>query len=122
PAPDLAALSTASSLSPPDPEIVLPLPAEFPESAIATARAVTAQARSGYEQALALQFWFREEFTYSLEAPGGHGLDAIERFLAVRQGFCEQFAASFAALARTLGLPSRVAVGFTPGIPIPPTG
>ncbi len=116
PSPNLNTLSTASSVSPPDPEIVLPLPANFPTSAIATAQTVTAEARSGYEQALALQFWFRDEFTYSLEAPGGHGIEAIERFLDVRQGFCEQFAASFAALARTLGLPSRVAVGFTSGI------
>jgi transglutaminase-like putative cysteine protease len=30
-------------------------------------------------------------------------------------GYCEQFAAAFAVMARTLGIPSRVAVGFTPG-------
>ena len=30
-------------------------------------------------------------------------------------GYCEQFAGSYAAMARAVGLPSRVAVGFTPG-------
>jgi hypothetical protein len=32
-----------------------------------------------------------------------------------RSGYCEQFAGAYAALARSLGLPARVAVGFTPG-------
>ncbi len=32
-----------------------------------------------------------------------------------RRGYCEQFASTFAVMARTLGIPSRVAVGFTPG-------
>jgi len=34
----------------------------------------------------------------------------------LRRGYCEQFAGTFAALARAVGLPSRVAVGFTPGV------
>ena len=32
-----------------------------------------------------------------------------------RKGYCEQFAGTFAAFARSLGLPARVAVGFTQG-------
>ena len=36
-------------------------------------------------------------------------------FLQTRRGLCEQFASTFAVMARTLGIPSRVAVGFTPG-------
>ena len=39
----------------------------------------------------------------------------MQEFLAQRRGYCEQFAGTFAAFARVLGLPSRVAVGFTPG-------
>ncbi len=37
------------------------------------------------------------------------------RFLQDRKGYCEQFAGTYAAMARSIGLPSRVAVGFTPG-------
>jgi hypothetical protein len=37
------------------------------------------------------------------------------RFLSARQGYCEQFAGTFAVMARSVGLPTRVAVGFTPG-------
>src|SRR5262249_38362786 len=45
----------------------------------------------------------------------GSGNSAIEDFLDSRQGFCEQFAGAFAAMARAVGLPARVAVGFAPG-------
>ena len=40
---------------------------------------------------------------------------AIEAFLENRVGYCEQFAGTFAAMARSLGIPARVAVGFTQG-------
>ena len=71
-----------------------------------------------YEKALALQNFFRDPslFSYSLDVSNGHGSDSIEDFLfEVRVGYCEQFAGSYAAMARSIGLPSRVAVGFTPG-------
>jgi len=48
--------------------------------------------------------------------PPGSGAGALERFLfETRRGYCEQFAGAFAVLARAAGLPTRVAVGFTPG-------
>jgi len=37
-------------------------------------------------------------------------------FLSIKRGYCEQFAGTFAAMARAVGLPTRVVVGFTPGI------
>jgi transglutaminase-like putative cysteine protease len=83
----------------------------------ALAEEVTAGAGSDYDRALALQDWFRAEFTYDLEVPPGHGEDAIAAFLDVRRGYCEQFAGTYAVMARALGLPARVAVGFTPGEP-----
>jgi hypothetical protein len=39
----------------------------------------------------------------------------MDQFLTQRQGYCEQFAGTYAAMARLLGLPARVAVGFTSG-------
>jgi hypothetical protein len=79
---------------------------------------VTAGDTSSYDQALTLQNWFRDNFTYSLSVPAGHDGDAIDGFLDPRNGrigYCEQFAGTYAAMARAIGLPSRVAVGFTPG-------
>jgi hypothetical protein len=40
---------------------------------------------------------------------------AIDAFLQSKSGYCEQFAGTYAAMARSLGIPARVAVGFTPG-------
>ncbi|MFN8017903.1 MAG: DUF3488 and transglutaminase-like domain-containing protein [Acidimicrobiales bacterium] len=91
------------------------LPASFPEPVAAMARQVTDGAGSRYDAALALQEWFRNEFTYSLDVPAGHGDDALLYFLQTRVGYCEQFAGAYAAMARSLGMPARVAVGFTPG-------
>ena len=108
-------LRSASVNNPPDP-IFTELPDDLPAIVEELARAVTADAQTPYDQAYALQQWFRNDFEYSLEVQAGHGSNAIESFLQQRVGYCEQFAATYAAMARTLGIPSRVAVGFTPGV------
>jgi transglutaminase-like putative cysteine protease len=64
-----------------------------------------------------LQRWFREDgnFTYTLAREPGNGSDDLVAFLDAaggREGYCEQFAAAMAVMGRTLGIPSRVAVGF----------
>ena len=72
--------------------------------------------QSPYTLALAIQDHFRSGFRYDLEARPGHDEQALGRFLFdTRAGYCEQFAGAFAVLARLAGLPTRVAVGFTPG-------
>ena len=92
----------------------LALPADFPVELAEQARSVAAGATTRYDQAIALQNWFRD-FTYDVSFSAGHGHDAMVEFVTERRGYCEQFAGTFAAFARVLGLPSRVAVGFTPG-------
>lgn len=91
------------------------LPVDFPDQASDEARRVTAGLDTRYEQAIALQNWFRDDFEYSLDVAPGHDDDALIAFLASRRGYCEQFAGAYAAMARSLGIPARVAVGFTPG-------
>lgn len=81
----------------------------------AIARDITSAASSSYGQALALQSYFRDNFTYSLDVPSITNENAFTDFLDRRSGYCEQFASTFAVMARSIGLPSRVAVGFTPG-------
>jgi len=94
------------------------LPDDLPEDVVVLAANVTRGTSTPYEQALALQDWFRESFEYELtNTPAGHDESAILTFLEARRGYCEQFAGTYAAMARTLGLPARVAVGFTPGDP-----
>lgn len=88
-----------------------PLPAAIAQTALA----VTAEASTDFDRAMALQQWFRSQFVYDTEVDFGNSGSAIERFLDERRGFCQQFAGTFAVMARLLGMPSRVAVGFTPG-------
>lgn len=91
------------------------LPPGFPGRVAELAARVTAGEATPYGKARALQDWFRANFTYSLDVAPGHGTDAMVRFLRERRGYCEQFAGTYAAMARAVGLPARVAVGFTPG-------
>lgn len=96
-------------------ERYLDLPDETPTVIGDLATQVVQGAATRFEQAQALQDWFRSDgrFEYSLEPGTGDGLETITRFLQTeRVGYCEQFAASMALMARTLEIPSRVAVGF----------
>jgi transglutaminase-like putative cysteine protease len=105
------------------PDVVLPSIRdrylEVPEldpRVVELAEQVVAGAVTPYDKALALQNHLRSEYEYSLDVPPGHSDSALARFLFVdRAGYCEQFSAAFAAMARQVGLPSRVAVGFTVG-------
>ena len=83
---------------------------------VGVARSITRASTTPYEKALALQNYFRRGFVYDLNARAGHDEQALENFLfRTRRGYCEQFAGAYAVLARAVGLPTRVAVGFTPG-------
>ncbi len=78
-------------------------------------RRLTSSGQNDYDRALLIQNWFRTEFEYSLDTVEGNSDDALAEFLADRSGYCEQFAATMALMARTIDIPSRVVVGFTPG-------
>lgn len=72
--------------------------------------------------AMAFQRYLRgPEFTYSLtladpvEGPDGEPLDPISHFLETKQGYCTQFASTMVMMARSQGIPARLAIGFLPG-------
>lgn len=97
-------------------------PLELPEIIGELAREVTAGADTDYDRLIALQDWFRAEFSYSLDAPveegfDGTGADAVATFLSERAGYCIHFAGAFALMAQTLDMPVRVVVGYLPGSP-----
>lgn len=76
---------------------------------------VTGDAPTRFDAALALQDEF-QTFTYDLNVTPGHSGRDLERFLLeTRAGYCEQFASAMAILARRLGIPARVAIGYIPG-------
>ncbi|GAB3158513.1 hypothetical protein GCM10027290_61920 [Micromonospora sonneratiae] len=71
-----------------------------------------------FAQATALAAWMKQNYRYDPLAPGGSGYPSIVRFLTAEpgrgggRGTSEQFAAAYAVLARALGIPARVVVGF----------
>jgi transglutaminase-like putative cysteine protease len=91
------------------------LPDSVPDEVIDLAADIAAQAPTPFDRARALRDWFHTQFEYSTTIQGGHDNDAMVNFLNIRKGYCEQFAGTFAAMARSLGLPTRVMVGFTWG-------
>ncbi|GAA3034349.1 transglutaminase TgpA family protein [Streptomyces glomeratus] len=117
--PSAEQLATAPEPSPSLKREFTKLPRSLPAVVAQTARKVTAGASNHYEQAVKLQDYFavRGGFTYSTRVQVGSGPGAIARFLRDKQGFCVHFSFTMAAMARTLGIPARVAVGFTPGSP-----
>lgn len=83
----------------------------------ALAREITQDASTPYEQAMALQTYFRAttNFTYDTKVAPSRSDDAVWDFLQSTRGYCVQFATSMAMMARTLDIPARVGVGFLPG-------
>jgi transglutaminase-like putative cysteine protease len=118
PRPSAAQLRALPNTPPTIDERYLRLPADFPDDIRALARRATDGAESAYDSAVALQEWFTKtgNFTYNLRTQG-HSTSALRDFLlSSRTGFCEQFAISMALLARSLGIPARVAIGYTGGV------
>lgn len=80
---------------------------------------VVGDAESPYLAALAIEAWFREEggFSYEEQPPTDtEGLPPLVAFcIRSQQGYCQHYAGAMALMLRLLGVPSRVAAGFTSG-------
>ena len=120
-APSIDQLRAAPPEVSPDFTRYLSIPEDLPAVVSETARTVAGGQPTAYDQAIALQEFFRSgDFVYSEDAPvdqgyDGSGAQVLEKFLDVRSGYCVHFSSAMASMARVLGIPARVAVGFTPG-------
>lgn len=120
-APTADQLKAAGGFVPTDVERDLFLPPNMPPIVAQTAVAATAGAVSEYDKAVALQDYFRDNgFVYSTQTPlkqgyDGDGARVIARFLEIKSGYCVHFASAMALMARSLGIPARVAEGYLPG-------
>lgn len=76
-----------------------------------------ADAQSAYDQLIAIQNYLRDPgvFSYTESVTSGDTDSAVWDFLQDRRGYCVQFATTMVIMARTLGIPSRLAVGYLPG-------
>jgi hypothetical protein len=91
---------------PAEPSIV----SQLGQQAVGTASTPAAKAQ-------ALVNWFHSgQFRYTLSPPPTSGPNPLVQFLTVtKAGDCQQFAGAYGVLARTLGIPTRLVAGFTPG-------
>nr|WP_255603131.1 transglutaminaseTgpA domain-containing protein [Oscillochloris sp. ZM17-4] len=113
--PELAAAAPPDA-PPPDMGVLLSLPARLPERVRELARSVAGDAASPYDTALALERYLRGlGYSYRVE-PLPAGGDAVDQFLfEMRQGYCTYYASAMAIMARSLGIPARIAVGYAVG-------
>jgi len=97
-----------------------------PEYVHQLAEQITAGLTNPVDKATAIQNYFQAKgngFKYSLDVPSGlTGLTAMQHLLQAKSGYCQLYADTMAAMARSIGIPARVAVGFTPGAPGPNGG
>jgi transglutaminase-like putative cysteine protease len=110
-------LNNAVAGTPADAAVTAVIPADLPDSLVQLAKRITADAKTPAAKAAAIQAYLRSnQFTYSTEPLPGSGYEALQNFLLQdRRGYCEQFASAMAMMARVVGIPSRVSVGFLPG-------
>ena len=78
----------------------------------------TQGASTMYDRVLAIQNHLLDplSFTYDTTVPAVEGSTAMVNFLYhSHRGFCQQFSSAMALLLRSIGIPARVAVGYTAG-------
>lgn len=90
---------------------------DVPDRVEKLAEDVTRSAPTTYDKVRALEQWIEDNTEYNRDIPvQPEGMDAVEHHLFVEKaGFCEQIATSMTVMLRSLGVPARLAVGYTPG-------
>ncbi|MBN1312889.1 MAG: transglutaminase domain-containing protein [Anaerolineae bacterium] len=95
----------------------LDTPDDLPGRVVDLAEETTAGAPTAYDQALAIQGYLRENYSYTLDLdtpPADR--DVIDYFLFdLKRGYCDYYASAMTIMARSAGLPARLAVGYATG-------
>jgi protein-glutamine gamma-glutamyltransferase len=97
-------------------ERYLQLPEMSPEVE-SLAREITAARTNDYDKVQALSDYLKRNYPYDLDCPPqGNRQNTVEFFLfEEKRGYCEHFATALAVMCRTVGIPSRLAVGYDAG-------
>ena len=96
----------------------LQLPNDFPEDIRLLSENITKEAATPYAKVKAILAYL-EQYQYKLDvnAPP-EGVDNVEYFLFTQKsGYCLHFASAAALMLRSVGVPTRLAVGYLPGDP-----
>jgi transglutaminase-like putative cysteine protease len=117
PDPTVADLRQASTFLPPEiAERYLALPESVPQRVQDLARQVVGDQDSRYDQALAIETYLRA-YTYTLDLPEPPaGRDLVDYFLFdLQKGYCDYYASAMVVIARSAGIPARLAIGYAQG-------
>ncbi len=101
------------------PDVLTNVPEQLPSLVRSTVDRITQGLDSPYRQAKAINDFFTDGsqgFTYAATTIEGNNGNKLVDFLSNKQGFCEQYAATMAVMLRVKGIPSRVVIGYTPGL------
>ncbi len=98
----------------------LQLPVSLPQRVRDLAEQITRDATNPYDKALALEAYLRQiNYNELIESPP-LAQDRIDWFLFdIKEGYCDYYASALTVMARAVGVPARVAVGYTRGEYIP---
>lgn len=93
----------------------LQLPNSTPDRLSARTREIAADSDTAYDAANAVRDWLRRNKSYSLdvERPDGDVADAF--VFEMDRGYCVYYATAMVAMLRSVGIPARFSVGYTPG-------
>ena len=105
--------------------VQLPVPARIPDAVKTAAGKFTENATTTYDKVAAIRKGLADQGFLSHGTEGeevsasGHGLDRLTRLLGDKEmiGDQEQFAPAMALMLRSLGIPARVVMGFSPQTP-----
>jgi transglutaminase-like putative cysteine protease len=104
----------------------LQLPNSLPSRVRDLARQIVtkANAANSFDQAAALEAWLRTNIVYNDSISGPQaGQDGVDYVLFdAKKGYCDYYASAMAVMARSLGIPARVATGYASGEYDPKTG
>ncbi len=91
------------------------LPNSVPDRVYDLAQDIAGTLPTAYDQARALEQFLRQ-YPYSLDVElPPEDVDPVDFFLFdLQRGYCDYYASAMAVMARSLGLPARMAVGFLP--------
>ncbi|HVB73580.1 MAG TPA: transglutaminaseTgpA domain-containing protein [Ktedonobacteraceae bacterium] len=103
-----------------DPSVLhtyLQLPANLDPRILQLAKLTTAGSKNMYDMAVALEDYLRNNYHYNTNIVFPPGAEGVSWFLfsSGNQGFCNYFATAMAVMARELGMPARVVVGYSSG-------
>ena len=101
-------------------ERYLQLPGDLPKRVGALTSRLTAGVVTPYDKATTVEQFLKSGFPYNLKIdPPPYNADGVDHFLfTLGQGYSEYFGSTMAVMLRTVGVPARLAVGYTTGDPV----